>query len=294
MKKTATAENRRSLLIAFTVLGLFAFIAFLPSMFRSGTGKAQQSPVKQQVLEDYDIRTDKNAAETLLNFRQTAGRDAVIIADARDKFVAGENQLRQSVPTLKIEYNRELGNPGLIGPDVLQGRAFLTSPSGAKRSEILRGFLKDNNELIGMTGEQINNLKVTADYTNPNGELSFASFEQFIDGIPVFRSEIRAGFNKQGAMFRVINNSAPELDYNSLSREFGDPAEAIIRASSFLNHTLKETMRNDAASTDLKVVFGQGDWATTAEKMYFPTEIGVARGMASFGLGNQQRVLRHC
>lgn len=56
----------------------------------------------------------------------------------RDNFVAGENQLRRSVPTLKIEYNAELGNPGLIEPDVLQGRAFLTSPSNAKRPEILR------------------------------------------------------------------------------------------------------------------------------------------------------------
>ncbi|MCY7345085.1 MAG: M36 family metallopeptidase [Pyrinomonadaceae bacterium] len=277
MKKTANAENRRSLLIALVFFGLIAAVAFLPSIFSSGDGKAQQKFQSQPAFENYDIRTDKNAAETLMNFRQTAGRDAVTIADARDKFVAGENQLRQSVPTLKIEYNNELGNPGLIAPDVLQGRAFLTSPSNAKHSEILRGFLQTNNNLIGMTAEQINKLRMTADYTNPNGELSFVSFEQFIDGIPVFRAEIRAGFNKEGAMFRVINNSAPELVDDNLSREFANPAEAIVRASGYLNHTLKETTRNNAASTDLKVVFGNGDWATTAEKMYFPTEIGVAR-----------------
>jgi hypothetical protein len=277
MKKTVSAGNRRSLLMAFIFLGLIAAIAFLPSMFRSGAGKAQQKPEIIPALEDYDIRTDKNAADTLLNFRQTAGKNAVIIADARDEFVAGEDQLRQSVPTLKIEYNQELGNPGLITPDVLHGSAFLTAPSSAKRSETLRDFLLDNNRLIGMTGEQINNLKVTADYTNPDGELSFASLEQFIDEIPVFRSEIRAGFNKQGEMFRVINNSAPELDYDNLSRDFGDPAEAVARAAGYLNHTLKDATRNDAASTDSKIAFGSGEWATTAEKMYFPTEIGVAR-----------------
>ncbi|MDQ4121911.1 MAG: M36 family metallopeptidase [Acidobacteriota bacterium] len=277
MKKSISAENRHSLLIALTFLGLVATIAFLPSIFGSGAGKAQKTPKIISTLENYDIRTDKNAADTLLSFRQTASRDAVIIADSRDKFVAGENQLRRSVPTLKIEYNKELGNPGLISPDVLQGRAFLTAPSSAKRSEILRDFLQDNNHLFGMTGEQISNLKVTADYTNPDGELSFASLEQFIDEIPVFRSEIRAGFNKQGAMFRVVNNSTPEIDYNNLSREFGDPGEAVARASGYLNHTLKEAIRNDAASNHLKVVFGNGDWATTAEKMYFPTEIGVVR-----------------
>lgn len=31
------------------------------------------------------------------------------------------------------------------------------------------------------------------------------------------------------------------------------------------------------ASDDLKIVFGEGDWATVAEKIYFPTEPNVAR-----------------
>ncbi len=277
MKNTATAEKGRSLLIALTVFGLIASVAFLPSMFRSGAGQAQQKSQKPTALENYDIRTDKKAAEILLNFRQIAGRDAVSSADARDKFVAGETQLRQTVPTLEIQYSSELGNPNLIAPDVLQGRAFLTSPSSAKRVEILRGFLENNSRLIGMTAEQINKLKVTADYTNPNGELSFVDLDQFVGDVPVFRSTIRAGFNKQGAMFRVINNSAPELDYNNLSRNFGDAAEAVVRAAGYINLTPKQTIRNEAASTDLKVVFGTGDSATTAEKMYFPTEIGVAR-----------------
>jgi Zn-dependent metalloprotease len=278
MKKTVSAGNRRSLLIALTFLGLIAAIAFLPSMFNSGAGKAQQKPeTVVPDLEDYDIRTDKKAAATLLNFRQAAGKDAVAIADVSDDFVAGEKKLRQNVPTLKIEYNAELRNPGLIAPDVAQGSAFLTAPSSASRAEILRDFLRDNDSLVGMNDEQINNLKVTADYTNPNGELSFVSLEQFIDEIPVFRSEIRAGFNQQGAMFRVINNSAPELDYNNLSKDFGDPAEAVARAAGYLNHTLKKATRNDALSSGSKVVFGEGEWATTAEKMYFPTEIGVAR-----------------
>lgn len=83
MKNIADAKNRRSLLIAFTFLSLIAFVAFMPSMFRSGAGKAQQKPETQPILENYDIRTDKNAANTLLSFRQSAGQNAVAIADAR-------------------------------------------------------------------------------------------------------------------------------------------------------------------------------------------------------------------
>ena len=155
----------------------------------------------------------------------------------------------------------------------------MEAASKAKRSEILRGFALENNELLAMRGEQINSLKVAADYTNPNGELSFVRLEQLVGDIPVFRSEIRAGFNKKGEMFRVVNNLAPGLDYANLSTEFGDSAEAISRAAGYINHEFKsgETTFNKADSTDLKAVFGQGDWATTAEKMYFPTEIGVAR-----------------
>src|SRR5205085_5267444 len=37
-----------------------------------------------------------------------------------------------------------------------------------------------------------------------------------------------------------------------------------------------DLQKNVSSTTDLKAVFGKGDWATTAEKMYFPTEPGVA------------------
>ncbi|HLM62595.1 MAG TPA: M36 family metallopeptidase, partial [Pyrinomonadaceae bacterium] len=284
MSKTASADNRRSLLTVLTVLGLIAVFAFLPSLLtRSSAGNngnsEHQPEIKGTTLEDYDIRNDNSQAETLLNFRQAAGRSAVENADVRDKFVRGEEQLRRSVPTLKIEYNNELDNPEVIAPDVLKGYAVLTAPSSTKRSVVLSNFAKQNNDLLALTDNQIENLKVAADYSNPNGELSFARMEQTINGIPVYRAEIRAGFNKQGAMFRVVNNLAPGLDYNGLSTDFGSAEVAVRRAAGYINHNLNEseTTRNGAASTDLKVVFGQGDWATTAEKMYFPVEVGVAR-----------------
>jgi Fungalysin metallopeptidase (M36)/FG-GAP-like repeat len=279
MKKLVSPETRYRVMFSLLVLGLIAAVIILPNQFHSKAVSVNSKKNADIKIEDYDIRTDKNAADTLLDFRQTAGRDAVQNADARDKFVAAENQLRQSVPTLKIEYNPELQNPEVIAPDVLQGRAFLTSPTGAKRATVLRDFAGQNRNLIALTNDQINNLKTTADYSNPEGELSFARLEQEINGIPVFRSEIRAGFNKQGAMFRVINNLAPGLEYETLSKEFGNPADAVSRAAFYLNYDLKDSERtaNAQASTDLKAVFGSGDWATTAEKMYFPVELGVAR-----------------
>jgi subtilisin-like proprotein convertase family protein len=286
MKENTRAEARRNLLLSFIALALLAAIIVLPSQFNRSAAISQQQTDAQETenraggLEDYDIRHHKDETlDILMNFRQSLNIDAVKIADVRDGFVRGENELRQTIPTLKIEYNKELENPEVIGGDVLQGRALLTTPSNANRADVLRNFARQYNNLLALSDEQIDRLKVVADYTNPNGELSFARMEQYIDGIPVFRSEIRAGFNKDGAMFRVLNNLAPALEYEKLSKNFGDPAEAVRRAAGYINHELRSSDIdfNEKASTDLKAVFGTGDWATTAEKMYFPIETGVAR-----------------
>ena len=281
MKEGKVADARKGFVMIFLFLGLAMALVFLPYQFRSQAGSPQKKSGNPQVekLSYFDIRTDKKSVEVLDGFRGAQGKTAVQMADQRDAFVAGEESLKQKVPTLKVEYNKELGNPEVIAPDVLQGAALMTAPSSAKRAEILRNFAKENNNLVGLSSDQIDNLRVTADYTNPNGELSFARLEQFVGDIPVFRAEIRAGFNKQNAMFRVVNNLASGADYNAVSANFGDPLAAIEKSAGYINYQLKDSDRvfNAAASTDLKAVFGQGDWATTAEKMYFPIEGGVLR-----------------
>jgi Fungalysin metallopeptidase (M36)/Fungalysin/Thermolysin Propeptide Motif len=281
--------NTRSVISVFIGLLLFTAIIILPTQFstkaivKNDESKTANPQTKSEDLSlpYYDIRTDKQAeaVESLSRFRSQANKNAVQIADLRENFVLGEKSLRQKVPTLVTEYNGDIQIPEVITPDVKQRIAFLTSPSSEKRSEILRNFIKQNKNLVGVTDSQASSLKVTQDYTNPNGELSFAMLEQFINGVPVFRGEVKAGFTRNGEIIRVINNLAPNLDYSNLSTDFGSPNDAVIAAAKFINHELKpeETVKNAKESTNLKVVFGEGDWATTAEKMYFPTEPSVAR-----------------
>jgi hypothetical protein len=286
-KSSTTAETRRGLLLSLFVLGLFAALVILPYQFRSEaggkkssvkTGLIEKTESHEEGLENYDIRADKTAFEKIAGFRQSQSRDAAQVADLRAQFVEGEKALKQRVPTLKVDYNLDIRTPEVVAPDVKQGRNFLTGASTAKHSEILRNFAKENNSLIGATDAQLDSLKVTADYTNPDGNLSFAHLEQLINGVPVFRGEIKAGFTKNGEMIRVINNLAPGLDYDSLSTDFRNPLDAVKKAAGYINHELTagDVSRNEAASNDLKVTFGTGDSATTAEKMYFPTEPGVA------------------
>ena len=284
MQKDNQTVSRNSLLFSLVVLGLVAALIAVPNMFRSeagNTGKKLSQKTESHVpgLENYDIRADKSAFEKIAGFRASSAKDASTVADLRQSFVDGENALRTKVPTLKVEYNSDIRTPEVIAPDVKQGRDFLTNSSAQNRAEILRNFVRENNSLIGVSDAQAESLKVTADYTNPDGNLSFAHLEQFINGVPVFRGEVKAGFTKNGQMIRVINNLAPGLDYGSLSNDFQNPLAAVKSAANYIdvNETTLDLTRNDSASDDLKVTFGTGDSATTAEKMYFPTEPGVAR-----------------
>ncbi len=287
MQNSSNTADYRGLLFSIFVLGLVGTFFVVPNLNSSkagGNGKGLFTRTESQVpgLENFDIREDKSdaSAESLLKFRQSVGKDAAAIADIKSEFVQGENDLRSKVPTLKIEYSTNLRSPQIITPDVWQADiARLSSPSSEKRSEILRNFIKQNSSLIGVSDAQADALRVSADYTNPNGYMSFAYLNQYINDIPVYRGEVRAGFTKSGEMIRVLSELAPGIDYGSVSTEFGEPLNAVRKAFSYINAepTKLDVQRNDAASTDLKVIFGNGDWATTAEKMYFPTEIGVAR-----------------
>ena len=288
MKIKSKAIDHRWLLLSLVVIGLAAALIILPNQFRSEAGSQNDSTkglVTRTSSQDdglvkmYDIREDKKGGEAMESFRDRSGKSAVDVADVRGKFVEAEEALRRQIPTVKVEYNNDIRIPEVISPDVYRHDVeFLTAPSGNKRTEILSSFLKEHNDLIGMSDTQITNLKVAADYTNPDGILSFVHYDQEINGVPVFRGEVKAGFTKNNQIIRVINNLAPGLEYGSLSNDFRDPLDAVKVASKHINHQLTagDVSRNDSASSDLKVIFGQGDWATTAEKMYFPTEPGIA------------------
>ena len=279
MSSNSVTDHRHSAVLCLTALGLIAgaLLFSFKQPASAAKGIVAQTLSHETELPNYDIRTDKSAYEKIVGFRNSAGKSAVEIADSRERFVAGEQRLRENVPTLKVEYNVDLRIPEVIGPDVQQGRAFLTRQSSIKRSAILKEFLKQNAGLVGSSAEQIDSLRVFADYTNPDGNLSFVELNQEIMGVPVFRGEVKAGFTKNGEIIRVINNLAPSIDQSAVSSEFGDPLDAVRAAAGYINSDVSRLniKKEHTVSSELRTIFGTGDSATTAEKMYFPTEPGV-------------------
>lgn len=283
MQKRQFAEGRKSLLALILMAGVAASLIAVPYFFKSkasgGKGLFSRTVSDDGMPKMYDIREDKARQDEIESFRTSAGRSLVDVENFRDGFKQGEERLKAQVPTLKVEYNNDIRIPEVISPDMgktLPG--FLTAPSDKKRVDILKDFLIENDSLIGVSPADIAGLKTTADYTNPAGNISYVSLEQSINGIPVFRGEVKTGFTQDNKMIRIINNLAPGINSGNVSSEFGDPAAAVRAAASHVKHqmTVADETANADASNSNKVVFGTGDWATTAEKMYFPTEPGIA------------------
>lgn len=285
MDQSKIAESRRSILLSLGILSVITAVIVLPYTFgveagrkTDGKGLFTIERSQEDELPNYDIRKDKGAFEKLAAFRNSLNRSASDIADQREDLVRGEALLKSKVPTLNIEYSPEIRTPEVIAPDVTMGRAILARPSSKKKSAALKDFLAENKGLIGATESQIENLRLFADYKNPDGNLSFVEYEQEINGIPVFRGLIKAVYTNNGELFRVINNFAPGLDYTALSTDFKDPQDALIAAARHINYELPaaDTAHDVSRTNNFRTYFGQGDWSPSAEKIYFPTEPGVA------------------
>lgn len=296
MNKDLRNERRGLIFIAVVALVFLALIAFMPRTPKTQavnkqrynhTGADGITRSENPNLPYYDIRLkyedrSEEAERALADIRQKAGKPVTEIIGIKQEIRNGIDALRERVPTLKVEYNDDLRIPEVIGTDVLTQTALAETgiPAKKKHAEAVRNFLRSNNSLLGLEDSQIDSLKVVADYTNPDGNFSYVDLGQEINGVPVFRGEIRAGITKDGRIFRMINNLAPGLNYESLSTDFGRAEDAVFKAARYID---REATEADVRQIGTKfngnaIEFdkGQFDWPTLAEKMYFPTEAGVA------------------
>ncbi|PYT01452.1 MAG: hypothetical protein DMF63_00965 [Acidobacteria bacterium] len=241
------------LIIALATLTFFAF------SFRSVTFTAVEA--QNNVLatyENYDIRTDPGATAKLAEFR-SGGHTSSIDATS-SKF--------------KLEYNESLGVVEILDP--INFAHPLINTDKNLRARTLENFVSDNANLFGI--RSLTQLKKTADYTNPDGNLSFVRYEQWIGEIPVFGAEIKAGFSKRNEMFRIINTLAPDVDSSKLLTEFGSAENAIKIAASHIGIIPEDIKRNESPRPGV-FEFTSPSFTdkVTAEKFYFPVGNGIVR-----------------
>ena len=271
----------RTLAVLFAVAFLAVVASLMSGSFDTNAeaGSTPNMARQERGLPNFDIRDgeDPSALAELRGFPDSAKADSS--ARRGDEVSHGEAALRARVPDVQVERHKKLDTVGVISPNVWKDELRpLSGPGGADRAQRLRTFLKENRGLFGLKAGQEDQLDVAADYSNPDGNLSFARLEQKIDGVPVFAAEVRAGFNRHGEMIRVVNDLAPGLEYAMVSRNFGNPADAVRNAGRHIGRQFDENelVEDRKRSKADKAVFGRGEWPTTAEKFYFPIEDGVA------------------
>ncbi len=265
--------------------GLAAVVAVAPvaQAVHGGAAGLKSTQSQDPRRPNYDIRTDETARATLDGFRQEAGLDAGRVAALRRSFQPAEAALRAKVPGLVVEYSEDLRQPEVIGTDPAR-RAFLTGPgraAGQPHAEQLRAFLAEHAALVGLDAGQVGDLVVRADYTNPDGNLSYVDLGQELNGLPVFRGEARGAFTRDGRLVRVISNLAPHLEAAALPTSAGHARDAVAAAARHIGREAGEAdlevREQREHGTVVEFARGQFDGPTTAEQMYFPVEPGVAR-----------------
>lgn len=243
-------------LIAFVTAALLV-LTYGPNSIR----KADASSSPHTGLENYDIRIDKSADGMEILARLRGATTPVRIAPSDSRY--------------KLEHNTDLGIVEVISPaDV--GRS-LAQAKRSTRAATLREFVLGNERLFAVP--DAGQLIQTADYTNPDGNLSFARLEQYLGEVPVFGSEVNAGFDKNGYMFRVINSLAPAIDAHSINKDFGDPRAAVVNAAKHISIEMEagELAPRDPKGTALSFHADRFNDIILAERFYFPVCNGAAR-----------------
>lgn len=282
MKIFSSPNLHRRLIVNLFVIALVSVTLSAPALLLEtdaaspGGGLREKTSSHDPALSNYDIRTDPTALSKRAAFRDGFGLSASDVADIRDGFVRGEKNLIAAVGNARVEYSPESGNPEVIGADAGFAFAPLSGSGSEGRPDVLKRFISNNANLFGISDAEAYRLETVADYSNPDGVLSFVELTQSFNGIPVFRGEVKAAFTKRNEIVRVINNLAPDVDERSLSIEFGKPDSAIKGAAKHIGRDIPIEQEVTELVSGRVFRSGKGDWATTAEKIYFPVEPGVA------------------
>ena len=128
-----------------------------------------------------------------------------------------------------------------------------------------------------MDNQQIDGLKTFADYTNPDGNLSFVESRiRKSTAFPCFAAKSKPDLTKSGQIIRVINNLAPGLDYDSLSNDFRNPVDAVKAAARHINHELTpaDTRSQQRGFDRFESRFRRGRFGNDRRENVFPDRAG--------------------
>ena len=246
-----------------------------------------RTPARQhQGAPDFDIRQDKSGQEKLETRRQkTSEKQKERIAEALRSGSIAQERLAANVPGVRLVTGEALKTPESVVSS--KGKKFLTKPSKQPREKIVKDFLAANSEMYGLTAREVAQLRKTADYTNPAGNLSWVELRQEINGLPVFQGEVRAALTSEGELVGTVGRLAPALSIAELSSTSSSDlkvtrisaAAAVSKAAESIGVTVapSDLVVKESSADGNTVVFEPGpfDDDIKVELQIFPLEPGV-------------------
>ncbi len=237
---------------------------------------AQRSAAPDLGLANFDIRTAPQMAP--------AGYLQRVIALGSASLVDQSGTRAESLAALRANVGGVdlITNPGMGTPEVVSARlgsGFLTGPSD-DRVAAMRGFLTAYAGVFGLTGRQVADLELVADYANPAGNMAWVELEQTLNGVPVFQGLIRGGFTAEGELARTTGPLAAGLDAALLpTAPAVTAAEAIARAAGSVGWSVDADALVQKSERRGTLTFSRASMASDARAwlIYFPIAPGAAR-----------------
>jgi subtilisin-like proprotein convertase family protein len=254
------------------------------SMHAAGRGAKGRNTADNQAEKNFDIR-DKDDKNSVLEFERRmekfSSREKEKNANFKLAMVGAQANKARVAPELEVSFCSLTNSPEVVQATG-KGRKFLTPSSKLPRESIVRGFMNDNSDLFGMNPQQVARLRKTAEYTNPDGKLSWVRMEQRLNGMKVFRGETVTAFNSSGEMVRMVGElTAGLIDAELPTEPKVSAAAAIVAAAASVDVTLDESQLTvkEASPDGRTVIFNPTGPFTSdihAELLYFPWDAGLA------------------
>lgn len=288
MQLSLSTNMRRWLLLVVVSLGSILLIWTPPSIVSSKT-QAKMPQTRTRKFENYDIRDEERDRQAVMARR---GLQNATTQEDRSKLgetmKVAQGRLVKQKSNLDVEWNKKVGAPEIVC--VLSAQEKLTGRSSNNRSDIVRQFIADNHDLYGLTLDDVAQLKTTADYTNPRGNISWVELEQQINGIPVFQGNLRAGLTKDGELIRTTGLLVPglsvggnkrtknQLSISSSASSGTTAAEAVAVAAASIGVSINpaDLVVKEASGDGTWYVFEHGPFVEDikVEETYFPLDSG--------------------
>lgn len=152
----------------------------------------------------------------------------------------------------------------------------LTAPSVAPPAEIAAAFLLEHHDLLGLTEEDARALVKVREYSSHNETTTHLTFEQVIEGIPVFEGVVGIHVAADGAIVWLTNDTVPSR--GGPRRPARSVEEAIRAAVADVrpSWSIALSPRSGPSGDDERSTFDAAPFVRPIEArlVYFPTDAG--------------------